>query len=128
MPGRYFVDSNVVLYLYSEDEPAKKAPAEVVTHGQERAWISTQVLSEMANVLRRKFRLEFPDIAAAVAEVRAACDVYIVTPETIALALRLGERYRHSYFDSLSSLRPWNAAATRWRAKTCRMDCSSNLA
>ena len=34
MPGRYFVDSNVVLYLYSEDEPAKKAPAEVVTHGQ----------------------------------------------------------------------------------------------
>ncbi|MDD5391024.1 MAG: PIN domain-containing protein [Gallionellaceae bacterium] len=101
MPGKYFVDSNVVLYLYSEDEPAKKAAAEDVVRGQERAWISTQVLSEMANVLRRKFRLEYPAIAAAVAEVRAACDVHIVTPETIALALRLGERYRHSYFDSL---------------------------
>jgi len=96
-----FVDTNVVLYLYSEDEPAKKAAAEALVRGQERAWISTQVLSEMANVLRRKFRLEYPDIAAAVAEVRAACDVHIVTTETITLALRLGERYRHSYFDSL---------------------------
>ena len=101
MPGKPFVDTNVVLYLYSEDEPAKKTAAEKLVRGPERAWISTQVLSEMANVLRRKFRLEYPDIAAAIAEVRAACDVHIVTPETISLALRLGERYRHSYFDSL---------------------------
>jgi predicted nucleic acid-binding protein len=96
-----FIDTNVVLYLYSEDEPDKKAAAEAVLRGAERAWISTQVLSEMANVLRRKFKLDYPDIAAAVAEVRAACDVHVVTAETVALALKLGERYRHSYFDSL---------------------------
>ncbi len=96
-----FIDTNVVLYLYSEDEPDKKAAAEAVVRGAERAWISTQVLSEMANVLRRKFKLDYPDIAAAVDEVRAACNVHVVTAETVALALRLGERYRHSYFDSL---------------------------
>ncbi len=55
-----FIDTNVVLYLYSEDEPDKKAAAEAVVRGAERAWISTQVLSEMANVLRRKFRLDLP--------------------------------------------------------------------
>lgn len=62
---------------------------------------STQVLSEAANVLRRKFKLDYPNIAAAVAEVCAACHVYVVTSETVAHALTLGERYRHSYFDSL---------------------------
>jgi predicted nucleic acid-binding protein len=96
-----FIDTNVVLYLYSADEPDKKAAAEAVVWGAERAWISTQVLSEMANVLRRKFKLGYPDIAAAVDEVRAACNVHVVTGETVALALRLGDRYRHSYFDSL---------------------------
>lgn len=54
----------------------------------------------MANVLRRKFKLDYPNIAAAVAEVRSACDVHLVTTETVILALSLGERYRHSYFDS----------------------------
>jgi predicted nucleic acid-binding protein len=100
MPGN-FIDTNVVLYLYSEDEPEKRAAAEAVVRGVERAWISTQVLSEMANVLRRKFKLDYPDIAAVVAEIRTACNVHVVTSETVALALRLGERYRHSYFDSL---------------------------
>jgi predicted nucleic acid-binding protein len=33
--------------------------------------------------------------------VRGACDVHVVTAETVVLALRLGERYHHSYFDSL---------------------------
>ncbi|MDD5296617.1 MAG: PIN domain-containing protein [Rhodocyclaceae bacterium] len=101
MRGRLFLDTNVVLYLYSEDEPDKKIVAETLVRGAERAWISTQVLSEMANVLRRKYKLEYPDIAGAVTELRAACDIHVVTAETVALALRLGERYRHSYFDSL---------------------------
>lgn len=101
MPGKSFIDTNVVLYLYSEDEPDKKAAADALVRGSERAWVSTQVLSEMANVLRRKFGLDYPDIAAAMDEVRTACDVHVVTTETISLALRLGERYRHSYFDSL---------------------------
>jgi predicted nucleic acid-binding protein len=101
MPGKRFLDTNVVLYLYSVDEPDKKKAADALVRGSERAWISTQVLSEMANVLRRKFKLDYPDIAAAVAEVRASCHVYVVTADTVALALKLGERYRHSYFDSL---------------------------
>lgn len=76
--------------------PTKKAAAEAAVRGAERARISTQVLSEMANVLRRKFKLDYPNIAAAVAEVRSACDLHVVTTETVMLALSLGERYRHS--------------------------------
>jgi len=101
MPGKRFLDTNVLLYLYSEDEPVKQATADTLVRGEERAWVSAQVLSEMANVLRRKFGVAYPDIGAAIAEVRAACEVHVVTPETVAFALSLGERYRYSYFDSL---------------------------
>lgn len=101
MSDRRFLDTNVVLYLYSEDEPEKKAAAVSLARGMERAWVSTQVLSEMANVLRRKHGLDYLNIAAALGEVCAACNVHVVSAETIASALRLGERYRYSYFDSL---------------------------
>lgn len=57
--------------------------------GEERPWVSTQVLSELANVLRRKFHLDYPSIAAAVDEVRGACDIHVVTAETVLLALKL---------------------------------------
>jgi predicted nucleic acid-binding protein len=66
-----------------------------------RVWVSTQVLSEMANVLHRKFGVAYPDIAVALQEIRAACAVHQVTAETIALALSLAERYRYAYYDSL---------------------------
>jgi predicted nucleic acid-binding protein len=101
MPGNRFIDTNVVLYLYSEDEPGKKKAADALVRGSERAWISTQILSETANVLRRKFKLDYPDVAAVVAEVCAACHVYVVSSETVMHALTLGQHYHHSYFDSL---------------------------
>jgi predicted nucleic acid-binding protein len=100
MPGRHFLDTNILLYLYSEDEPDKQAVARTLTIG-DRPWISTQVLCEMANVLRRKFGLEYSNVAAAIEEVRSACEVATITVETIARALELGSRYRYSFFDSL---------------------------
>lgn len=101
MHDRTFLDTNVVVYLYSADEQDKRALAEALFRKTDRVWISTQVLSELCNVLRRKFKLTYPEIAAVVDELRVACEVHVVTVETVAKALRLAERYRHSYFDSL---------------------------
>lgn len=100
MPADRFIDTNVLLYLYSEDEPEKRSRAYQLVKGG-GTWISTQVLSEMANVLHRKFDVAYPEIAIALLEMRAACAVHPVTPDTIALALRLAERYHYSYYDSL---------------------------
>jgi predicted nucleic acid-binding protein len=101
MPGKYFIDSNVIVYLYSTDEPEKQASAASLIGATEEAWVSTQVLSEVANVLRKKFQLEYTDIAAVIAEIHQACRVHLVSPETIAYALRLAARHGHSYYDSL---------------------------
>lgn len=99
MPADRFIDTNILLYLYSADEPEKQFRARQLV--KEGAWISTQVLSEMANVLHRKFGVAYPDIAAALLEIRAACAVHQVTPNTIARALVLAGRYRYAYYDSL---------------------------
>lgn len=40
-------------------------------------------------------------VAQAVAEVRDACTVVPVMPDTIAQALVLAQKYRYSYYDSL---------------------------
>jgi predicted nucleic acid-binding protein len=101
MPAERFLDTNILLYLYSEDEPEKLARARQLVMDGARAWVSTQVLSEMANVLHRKFGVAYPDIAVALQEIRAVCAVHQVTAETIALALSLAERYRYAYYDSL---------------------------
>lgn len=100
MNGKNFLDTNIVVYLYSADEPEKRAVAFALIE-QNNSVVSTQVLSELANTLSRKFKLTFDVVAQAVAEVRDACTVVPVMPDTIAQALALAKKYRYSYYDSL---------------------------
>ena len=69
MSGKTFLDTNIVVYLYSGDEPEKRAAALALIE-QNHSIVSTQVLSELANTLSRKFGLSFDVVAQAVAEVR----------------------------------------------------------
>ena len=51
MPDKVFIDTNVLIYGYSEDEPNKRQRAiDCVRSGE--AWISTQVLNETIRDLR----------------------------------------------------------------------------
>jgi len=77
MPDKVFIDTNVLIYGYSEDEPDKRQRA-IDCVGSGEAWISTQVLNETINVLK-----------------------LLVSVNTIEMALNLAERYQYSYFDSL---------------------------
>ncbi|MHB9118173.1 MAG: PIN domain-containing protein [Burkholderiales bacterium] len=100
MSGKTFLDTNIVVYLYSGDEPEKRAAALALIE-QPHPVISTQVLSELANTLSRKFGLSLEVVAQAVAEVSDACTVVPVMPDTIAQALALAQKYRYAYYDSL---------------------------
>ncbi|MBK8451852.1 MAG: PIN domain-containing protein [Thiofilum sp.] len=100
MPAKVFLDSNVLIYLYSEDEPEKAALAQQCAQEPD-AWISTQVLNEVSNVLRRKQKQAYPDILSVIQELQGNFQVTTVTTQTIEQALLLGERYGYSYFDSL---------------------------
>lgn len=100
MPAKVFLDSNVLIYLYSEDESEKADLAQQCAQEPD-AWISTQVLNEVSNVLRRKQQQAYSDILKVIQELQGNFQVTTVTTQTIEQALLLGERYRYSYFDSL---------------------------
>jgi len=100
MSGKTFLDTNIVVYLYSGDEPEKRAAALALIE-QNNIVVSTQVLSELANTLSRKFGLSFDVVAQAVAEVRDACTVVPIMPDTITQALTLAQKHKYSYYDSL---------------------------
>ena len=85
-----FLDTNVLLYLLSEDtEKADRAEALVRAGGA----ISVQVLNEAASVMRRKLKMSWRETRAFLAFVRGLLDVAPVTLETHDLGLDFGERY-----------------------------------
>ena len=100
MNAKSFFDTNFFIYLYSEDELDKQAQILTQIKNTENRWISTQVLNELSNTLRRKFKLEYADIVKVIAEIRANFEIITVQIETIELALKIAEKYRYSYYDS----------------------------
>lgn len=100
MPDKAFIDSNIIIYLYSEDEPDKRERCQqlVRTH---QSIISTQVINEVSNVLYRKMNLTVSELRAVVGELFKAFTVTLLTQDSIKLALLMLERYAYSYWDSM---------------------------
>jgi predicted nucleic acid-binding protein len=97
MPGS-FIDSNVVLYSLSKDESKQLRALELLASG---GLISTQVLGEVANVMRRKLGYELPAIRDVLLRLIADCRLQPLSPATVLRALDVAERFGFSYYDSL---------------------------
>ncbi len=97
MSGDFF-DTNVLLYLISEDaEKADRAEALVRQGGS----ISVQVLNEASSVMRGKLRMSWRETRAFLALARGLLDVAPVTAATHDLGLDFAERYGLSIYDSM---------------------------
>jgi predicted nucleic acid-binding protein len=93
-----FFDSNVILYLTSSDiEKAAAAEAWLANRGV----VSVQVLNEVAEVARRKFKMEWHDVRAILSVVRRACRVESVSAETHDYGLQIAERHGFGVYDSM---------------------------
>ena len=101
MNDKVFFDTNLLIYLYSEDEPQKQARVLTQIKNTENRWISTQVLNELSNTLRRKFKLDYDDIANVIAEIGNIFEITTIQVETIEYALKIAKHYRYSYYDSV---------------------------
>lgn len=97
MPGS-FIDSNVVLYSLSKDESKQRRALELLANG---GLISTQVLGEVANVMRRKLGYDIPAIRAVLLRLIGDCRLHPLTPSTVLRALDVAQRFGFSYYDSL---------------------------
>lgn len=100
-----FVDSNVLVYAVSQDEPEKQSRArEIVARGFTEGCfaISTQVMLEVYVTITRKAKVGLP-ARQAFEYVRAFAEwpVIEMTPELVLAALGLAQK---------SQISPWDAA------------------
>lgn len=97
MNGDIFLDSNIVIYTLDLRDERRETALRLVSGG---GVISAQVLSETANVARRKLHLDYSAIADVLNEISRTCEVLPISAETVRRALRVGQRYGFSYFDA----------------------------
>lgn len=106
MPGarsapssRFFLDTNVLVYSFSGQDASKRATARILADAA-GACVSTQVLSELAHVLTRRFGVAPGEVKARVSSIAERCFVATVTPPIVLDALRIVDKYGYAFFDS----------------------------
>jgi len=93
-----FIDTNVLIYATDADSSKKRIALELLaTHPV----VSIQVINECANVLRKKFRLDYANLATILENYLKTVTLVPVTLATVRLAWQLGERYGYSYYDTV---------------------------
>jgi predicted nucleic acid-binding protein len=92
-----FFDTNILLYLLSEDAAKADRVEELIANG---GVISVQVLNEFAAVTSRKLGMSWSEIRDVLAPIRAVCEIEPLTVETHDLGIEIAERYGFSFYDA----------------------------
>jgi predicted nucleic acid-binding protein len=92
-----FIDSNVVLYLFSSDTVKADRAESLLQSG---GLISVQVLNEVASVCLRKLKMTWEDIDAVLETLKSTCEVLPVTLASHEKAVVLAQRYQLSLYDA----------------------------
>ncbi|MCL2627136.1 MAG: PIN domain-containing protein [Oscillospiraceae bacterium] len=101
MPDRAFLDTNVLVYLHSEDDDKKRNVAQNLLD-EYKCVTSLQTFNELSNVWFRKFNLDAVKIEEHLDNIELVCDnILSINRATINSALALKTRYNFSYYDSL---------------------------
>lgn len=93
MNDKPFVDSNIWIYLFAQDASRKQTALQLLA---DEPVISTQVIAENINVCTKKLRLSLEVVESHAKNLMTNCQVVLLTPETIELALTLSKRYGYS--------------------------------
>jgi len=99
--NKYFLDTNILLYLHSKTDPNKKSTVENLLSKNNDFFISTQILFEFIRALNKKYKVEFEIIKKFVNEFLEAFNLLIITDSTLKLAIDIALKYKYSFTDSL---------------------------
>ena len=100
MNDKAFIDTNIFIYLYSEDEMQKQNISQKVVDKYD-CIISTQVLNEFSNVCIGKLNQSTGEVEMAINEIIEQCTVTLIEKHNIKQALEIHKRYKYKYFDCL---------------------------
>jgi predicted nucleic acid-binding protein len=93
-----FFDTNVLLYLLSDDRSKADKAEEVLSAG---GVVSVQVLNEFASVANRKFAMKWGEVRDFLESFRLVLRIEPLTVDTHVHALDIGERYGVPFYDAL---------------------------
>ena len=107
----FFLDTNILVYAFSAQDPAKREVARSLAE-LDGAHVSIQVLSELAHVLTRRFAMPVPEVRERITSIAGTCEVVQVSPAIVLDALRIMERFGYGFFDSqmIASARAFGAS------------------
>jgi len=100
MKDRAFLDTNILLYLFSEDDNEKTA----ISRNALKKYLcitSTQAINELCNVFTKKWKFPLEDIEMALQDIKSVCNIRLVDLNVINHALEIHEDYGYSYYDCL---------------------------
>lgn len=100
MKGRVFLDTNLLIYLYSADEVDKSNIVARLVDDNDCV-ISLQVVNEFANVLIRKFKVSGDAVLKAIKELTNVFTITNISIGSIINAIQIHDKYKLSYYDSL---------------------------
>ncbi len=99
MSAKSFLDTNILIYAFSNDPAKAERAAEALAAG---GTISVQVLNEFVNVCRKKLKLDWKEIQERLAVVRAlVSEVVPVGIDMHEKAVALARDYGFSFYDAL---------------------------
>ncbi|MCL2501341.1 MAG: PIN domain-containing protein [Defluviitaleaceae bacterium] len=98
--SRTFIDTNVLVYAFTADEPAKQKTALTILDNCFPV-VSTQVIKEFAHVLLNKAKNIHESLHFAIQDIITVADVLPETTAHILNALTVCKRYGYSFYDSL---------------------------
>lgn len=95
---RAFFDTNILVYALSDD--GRNDTAKMLL--QQGGAISVQSLNELANVLRRKLRWNWPEVQGALESIRNQCASLVILDDALHRdGLEMAERYQLSIYDGM---------------------------
>lgn len=100
MSAKVFLDTNILVYSYSNSETRKQVIARTIIE-ETNSFISSQVLQELVNTITRKFGFSYAQAVDVAKECLQNNDLHINTEFTIVKACKIAERYGFSFYDSL---------------------------
>jgi len=100
MKGKYFLDTNILISHYSNEEKKQKRVLELLQNDYTSV-ISTQVLSEFCNILKKKFNFNTKQLNILLQDFEKNFLLHTTDIEQIKTALTISDRYKYSFYDAL---------------------------
>ncbi len=100
MNDNVFLDTNILVYSYSNNEPEKRIIARTLIL-ENNSFVSTQVLQELSNTITKKLGFSFKDAIKVIEEMTKNNNLHTNTKNTIIKACEIAERYQFSFYDSM---------------------------